>query len=76
MTHAKKLAKKLGNHFTHLRKIAQHPLLVRRLYSDEQVVNMAKRAYSRLGAFQYLSLNIWSCFLATTCCFSCSTTCR
>ncbi|BDA41342.1 probable SWI/SNF-related matrix-associated actin-dependent regulator [Coccomyxa sp. Obi] len=49
---AKKLVRKLGkqkvaNLFTHLRKIAQHPLLVRRLFSDEAVAKMASLAHAR-----------------------------
>ncbi|CAL8461937.1 g1468 [Coccomyxa elongata] len=49
---AKKLVRKLGkqkvaNLFTHLRKIAQHPLLVRRLFSDEAVAEMASLAHAR-----------------------------
>ena len=46
------LVKKLGsrrvNHlFTHLRKIAQHPLLVRHRFSDKQVQAMARLAFSK-----------------------------
>ncbi len=49
---AKKLVRKLGkqkvaNMFTHLRKIAQHPLLVRRLFNDEAVAKMASLAHAR-----------------------------
>lgn len=49
---AAKIVRKLGkakaaNMFAHLRKIAQHPLLVRRLFTDKQVVAIAKLAYSR-----------------------------
>ncbi len=49
---AKKLVRVLGkqrvaNMFTHLRKIAQHPLLVRRLFGDEVVAKMAGLAHAR-----------------------------
>lgn len=49
---AKRLVRQLGagqvaNAFTQLRKIAQHPLLVRRLFSDAQVGEMAKLAHAR-----------------------------
>jgi hypothetical protein len=44
----RKLGKqKVANIFTHLRKIAQHPLLVRRLYDDAKVAKMAALAHSR-----------------------------
>ena len=33
--------------FTHLRKIAQHPLLVRNLFSDAQVQSLVKVAHQR-----------------------------
>ena len=33
--------------FTHLRKIAQHPLLVRNLYSDDQVQQLVTLAHNR-----------------------------
>ncbi|KAK9838506.1 hypothetical protein WJX81_003780 [Elliptochloris bilobata] len=49
---AAKIMRKLGkakaaNMFAHMRKIAQHPLLVRRVFSDKQVVAIAKLAYAR-----------------------------
>ncbi len=34
---AKLGSQRVNNIFTHLRKVAQHPLLVRNLYTDEQV---------------------------------------
>lgn len=40
-------AKKISHMFTHLRKIAQHPLLVRSQYSDDTVAVLAKMAYER-----------------------------
>lgn len=40
-------AKKISHMFTHLRKIAQHPLLVRSQYSDEAVAALAKMAFDR-----------------------------
>lgn len=58
---AKKLVRKLGkqkvaNLFTHLRKIAQHPLLVRRLFSDEAVAQMASLAHARYSRTPMLFL--------------------
>ena len=49
---AAKVMRKLGkakaaNMFAHMRKIAQHPLLVRRLFTDKQVVAIAKLAFNR-----------------------------
>ena len=49
---AAKVMRKLGkaraaNMFAHLRKVAQHPLLVRQLHSDKQVAAIAKLAYGR-----------------------------
>jgi len=49
---AAKVMRKLGkakaaNMFAHMRKVAQHPLLVRRLFPDKQVAAIAKVAYSR-----------------------------
>ena len=44
----KKLGSRRVNHlFTHLRKIAQHPLLVRHRFSDKQVQAMARLAFSK-----------------------------
>ena len=37
--------------FTHLRKIAQHPLLVRNLFSDAQVQSLVKIAHQRQAIF-------------------------
>ncbi len=37
--------------FTHLRKIAQHPLLVRNLFSDAQVQSLVKLAHQRQVIF-------------------------
>ena len=45
----------MANVFTHLRKIAQHPLLVRRLFSDERVTEMAKLAHARCAS----STGVW-----------------
>lgn len=52
---AAKIVRKLGkakvaNMFAHMRKIAQHPLLVRSHFSDKQVVAIAKLAYARLAS--------------------------
>ena len=49
---AKQLTKKLGKQgvnslFTDLRKIAQHPLLMRRIFDDDRVLQMAKIAHPR-----------------------------
>ncbi|KAK9819591.1 hypothetical protein WJX72_000080 [[Myrmecia] bisecta] len=47
----KRLGKqKINNMFTHLRKIAQHPLLVRHAFSDARVAEMARLAHAR-GVF-------------------------
>ena len=44
----KKLGSKtVGNIFTHLRKVALHPLLVRHLFSEDQVAHMARIARQR-----------------------------
>ena len=43
-------AKKISHMFTHLRKIAQHPLLVRSNYSDDQVALIARAAHDRCAA--------------------------
>ena len=44
----RKLGKaRAANMFAYLRKIAQHPLLVRRLFADKQVAAVAKLAYGR-----------------------------
>lgn len=40
-------AKKISHMFTHLRKIAQHPLLVRSQFTDDQVAMLARMAYER-----------------------------
>ncbi|PSC69740.1 CHROMATIN REMODELING 19 [Micractinium conductrix] len=40
-------AKKISHMFTHLRKIAQHPLLVRSQYTDEQVAVIARMAFDK-----------------------------
>lgn len=40
-------AKKISHMFTHLRKIAQHPLLVRSNYTDDQVAAIARIAHER-----------------------------
>lgn len=40
-------AKKIGNIFVHLRKIAQHPMLVRSAYTDATLQEMAAIAHSR-----------------------------
>ena len=44
----RKLGKaRAANMFAHLRKVAQHPLLVRQLFSEKQVAAIAKLAYGR-----------------------------
>ena len=40
-------AKKISHMFTHLRKIAQHPLLVRSHYGEDVVARIAKMAHER-----------------------------
>ncbi|EXB53954.1 ATP-dependent helicase 1 [Morus notabilis] len=44
--------KQISSYFFQLRKIASHPLLVRRIYSDEDVVRFARRLYP-MGAFGF-----------------------
>ncbi|KAL5721619.1 DNA helicase [Ranunculus cassubicifolius] len=44
--------RQISNYFVQFRKIANHPLLVRRLYSDEDVVRFAEMLYSK-GAFGF-----------------------
>lgn len=51
-TIVKQLGKQQVNSlFTHLRKIAQHPLLVRNLFSDAQVQSLVKLAHQRQVMF-------------------------
>ena len=49
---------RINNMFTHLRKIAQHPLLVRNLYSDAQLQRLAATAHKRYvsGAYKQCKL--------------------
>ncbi|CAH9117522.1 unnamed protein product [Cuscuta europaea] len=44
--------KQISNYFIEFRKIANHPLLVRRIYSDDDVVQIAKTLRAR-GAFGF-----------------------
>ncbi|KAF3431011.1 hypothetical protein FNV43_RR25741 [Rhamnella rubrinervis] len=44
--------RQISNYFVQFRKIANHPLLVRRIYSDEDVVRFAKKLYP-MGAFGF-----------------------
>ena len=44
---------RINNLFTHLRKIAQHPLLVRSLYSDDQLQCLAATAHKRYVSRAY-----------------------
>eukprot|EP00798_Chlamydomonas_sp_ICE-L_P009154 gene9154-16279_t len=46
LTLTKLSSQRVNNIFTHLRKVAQHPLLVRNRYTDEQVYEMAEIASS------------------------------
>ena len=39
--------RKMGNAFVALRKIALHPLLARRIYTNDQIAEMAKLALRR-----------------------------
>ena len=50
-------AGKISNIFVHLRKIALHPLLVRRQYDDARVLAMARLACSKYGP------PAWTCML-------------
>ncbi|GMJ13367.1 CHROMATIN REMODELING 19 [Hibiscus trionum] len=43
--------RQISNYFVQFRKIANHPLLVRQIYDDDDVVRFAKRLHS-MGAFQ------------------------
>ncbi|KAG6757565.1 hypothetical protein POTOM_037881 [Populus tomentosa] len=42
--------RQISNYFVQFRKIANHPLLVRRIYSDEDVIRFAKKLHP-MGAF-------------------------
>lgn len=44
--------RQISNYFVELCKIANHPLLVRRIYNDEDVVYHARKLYSK-GAFGF-----------------------
>ncbi|OVA01079.1 SNF2-related [Macleaya cordata] len=44
--------RQISNYFVQLRKIANHPLLVRRMYSDEDVIYYARKLYPK-GAFGF-----------------------
>ncbi|KAM7257304.1 hypothetical protein ACFE04_013045 [Oxalis oulophora] len=44
--------RQISNYFVQFRKIANHPLLVRRIYRDEDVVRFAKKLHP-LGAFGF-----------------------
>lgn len=44
--------RQISNYFVQFRKIANHPLLVRRIYKDEDVVRFAKKLHP-LGAFGF-----------------------
>ncbi|CAL1380659.1 unnamed protein product [Linum trigynum] len=44
--------RQISNYFVQFRKIANHPLLVRRIYTDEDVVRFAKKLHPR-GAFGF-----------------------
>ncbi|KAI4357323.1 hypothetical protein L6164_001279 [Bauhinia variegata] len=44
--------RQINNYFVQFRKIANHPLLVRRIYSDEDVVRFAKKLHP-MGAFGF-----------------------
>ncbi|TYG90384.1 hypothetical protein ES288_A12G177500v1 [Gossypium darwinii] len=43
--------RQISNYFVQFRKIANHPLLVRRIYNDEDIVRFAKRLHS-MGVFE------------------------
>lgn len=44
--------RQISNYFVQFRKIANHPLLVRRIYSDDDVIRFAKKLHP-VGAFGY-----------------------
>lgn len=44
--------RQISNYFLQFRKIANHPLLVRRIYNDADVIQISKRLYSR-GVFGF-----------------------
>ncbi|KAL6187185.1 hypothetical protein ACLB2K_043300 [Fragaria x ananassa] len=44
--------RQISNYFVQFRKIANHPLLVRRIYSDEDVVRFARKLHP-MGAFGF-----------------------
>ncbi|KAK9935656.1 hypothetical protein M0R45_022748 [Rubus argutus] len=44
--------RQISNYFVQFRKIANHPLLVRRIYSDEEVVRFARKLHP-MGAFGF-----------------------
>ncbi|KAG6759447.1 hypothetical protein POTOM_035925 [Populus tomentosa] len=44
--------RQISNYFVQFRKIANHPLLVRRIYSDEDVIRFAKKLHP-MGAFGF-----------------------
>ncbi|CBI27512.3 hypothetical protein VitviT2T_001342 [Vitis vinifera] len=44
--------RQISNYFVQFRKIANHPLLVRRIYNDEDIVRFAKRLYP-MGVFGF-----------------------
>lgn len=44
--------RQISNYFVQFRKIANHPLLVRRIYNDEDIVRLAKKLYPR-GVFGF-----------------------
>ena len=57
---------RVSNLFTHLRKIAQHPLLVRNLFTDAQVQRLVMIAYNRQEFF--LSKTSLDCVCTEPCC--------
>lgn len=52
----------------HLRKVAQHPLLVRSWYTDAMVQDIAGIAHKRCGKF---TLTLPATLEGDTCCWSC-----
>ena len=57
---AKQLTKKLGKQgmnslFTDLRKIAQHPLLMRRIFTNDRVLQIAKLAHPRCAISAHIT---------------------
>ena len=60
----------VANVFTHLRKIAQHPLLVRCLFGDARVAEMARLAHARSAPSLHAYVTVYYCIYAVVCMLS------